>query len=157
MITGAESVFIDTNVLVFANAVEAPHHETALSTIKECRQAGIELWISQQVLREYLAVRSRQQTFVEPMDAATLVERVQYFRSAFRVAQDSREVLDKLLNVMQETNFGGKQIHDANIVATMLVHGVSHLLTNNVTDFKRFSGRIKVVPLVESPADVSEA
>jgi hypothetical protein len=46
MITDGESVFIDTNVLVFANAAEAPHHQIALSAIKKYRAKGIELWIS---------------------------------------------------------------------------------------------------------------
>jgi len=43
---------------------------------------------------------------------------------------------------------GGKQVHDANIVATMLVHGVPNLLTHNAADFKRFSHLIAVLPLV---------
>lgn len=33
----------------------------------------------------------------------------------------------------------GKQAHDANLVATMLVHGVTRLLTFNGADFKRYS------------------
>lgn len=41
----------------------------------------------------------------------------------------------------------GKQIHDANIVATMLVNGVDTLLTMNVADLQRYQGRITLVPL----------
>ena len=42
---------------------------------------------------------------------------------------------------------GGKQVHDANIVATMRVHSVPRLLTHNVRDFARFGAVIEVVPL----------
>ncbi len=41
--------------------------------------------------------------------------------------------------------FGGKQVHDANIVATMLAHGETRLLTFNGGDFHRFDSLIEVV------------
>jgi predicted nucleic acid-binding protein len=34
----------------------------------------------------------------------------------------------------------GKKTHDARLVAAMNVHGVSHILTFNTGDFKRFVG-----------------
>lgn len=40
---------------------------------------------------------------------------------------------------------GGKQVHDANIVATMLAHGERRLLTFNIRDFRRFSAHIELV------------
>jgi predicted nucleic acid-binding protein len=40
----------------------------------------------------------------------------------------------------------GKQAHDAHLVAAMLVHGVTHLLTFNTNDFKRFSEVMVVNP-----------
>ncbi len=33
----------------------------------------------------------------------------------------------------------GKQAHDTRLVAAMLVHGMTHLLTFNTSDFRRFS------------------
>jgi predicted nucleic acid-binding protein len=51
----AESVFLDTNILVYANVAEAPLHELAHASIETHYNAGIELWISRQVLREYLS------------------------------------------------------------------------------------------------------
>jgi hypothetical protein len=44
----------------------------------------------------------------------------------------------------------GKQVHDTNIVATMLTHGVNRLLTHNVADFVRFSQEITVIPMIRS-------
>lgn len=63
------------------------------------------------------------------------------------MAEDSAQVTDQLLNLIGQFPTGGKQVHDANIVATMLVHGIPALLTNNVTDFTRFSGLITILPL----------
>jgi len=42
---------------------------------------------------------------------------------------------------------GGRQVHDANIVATMQVYGITHLLTHNTDDFARFAHLITVVLL----------
>ncbi len=61
--TDAEPLFIDTNILIYANVATAPLHEQALSAIKEADQAGRPLWISRQVLREFIAARTRPQTF----------------------------------------------------------------------------------------------
>ena len=48
---------------------------------------------------------------------------------------------------MDGFEIAGKQVHDANIVATMLVHGITQVLTHNITDFARFSSLITVLPL----------
>jgi len=42
----------------------------------------------------------------------------------------------------------GRRIHDANIVATMLVSGVRRVLTHNTDDFVRFAAFIEVIPLL---------
>ena len=41
------------------------------------------------------------------------------------------------------TPVGGRQIHDANIVATMLAHGERRLLSFNGADFRRYGDRIE--------------
>jgi predicted nucleic acid-binding protein len=41
----------------------------------------------------------------------------------------------------------GRQVHDANIVATMLANGITRLLTFNVADFRRFAALISVETL----------
>jgi len=72
---------------------------------------------------------------------------VRFFQSQFRVTEDGPQVTEKLLELMEQVAIGGKQVHDANIVATMLVHGVHNLLTHNTGDFARFSQFITVLPL----------
>ena len=56
MMTGAvNQIFVDTNILIYANVAGAPLHPPALAAIQQYQQAGAELWLSRQVLREYLA------------------------------------------------------------------------------------------------------
>ena len=148
----AEPVFVDTNVLVYAHVAEAPWHQEAQEAIADREAAGAPLWISRQVLREYLVSLTRPQQFPIPPELATVVAQVQQFQQRFHVANEGPEVTTRLLALLLEVPTRGRRIHDANIVATMLVYGVRRLLTNNTDDFVRFAAFIDVIPLVPPPA-----
>ncbi len=51
----------------------------------------------------------------------------------------------------------GKQIHDANVAATALVHGVRRILTANVGDFQRFESYVEILDLAEAKAPVTDS
>ena len=51
----AEPVFVDTNVLVYVSRRSAPEHAAARAAVDRLQDGGHPLWISPQVLREYLA------------------------------------------------------------------------------------------------------
>jgi len=57
-------------------------------------------------------------------------------------------VTGKLLELIERFSVTGKQVHDANIIATMLVHDLPTLLTHNTKDFKRYHTLIDTLPLV---------
>jgi predicted nucleic acid-binding protein len=150
MTTGDDNaVFLDTNVLVYATVPESPLHLLALNTIQNLEQAGHELWISRQVLREYMATLTRPQVFTEPISTQALTAAIRSFQIRFQIAEDNLQVTERLLSLMEEIFSGGKQVHDANIVATMLVYKIPQLLTRNTNDFARFSELITVLPLQE--------
>lgn len=139
----ADSLFVDTNVLVYANVLEAPLHACALDAIHAARQAGRVLWISRQVIREYLVVMTRPQAF-ENLPRTTVLEQVHRFVAHFQVADETPAVTAHLLALMETYAIGGKQVHDANLVATMQAHHIRCLLTHNTQDFQRFGDRITV-------------
>lgn len=141
------NVFLDTNVLVNASVANALEHEAAVQAILGYTRVGRDMWISRQVLREYLATLTRGQIFGGPIPVRRLALEVEQFEQRFRVAEDNADVTARLLNLLAQVPAGGKQIHDANIVATMQTYGITHLLTHNVADFTRFSQYITVLPL----------
>ena len=59
--------------------------------------------------------------------------------------EDGAVVTDRLLSLCREVPVGGRQIHDANIVATMLAYGERRLLAFNMADFYRYENRIELV------------
>ncbi len=142
--TDAEALFIDTNILIYANVATAQLHEPALNAIKQAHRTGCPLWISRQVLREFIAARTRPQTFAQPSAPDVVIERVRYLESHFQVADDSAAVTGQLVKLMGDFRIGGKQVHDANIVATMLANDIPCLLTYNVDDFNRFDALIRI-------------
>ena len=54
-----------------------------------------------------------------------------------------------LEELCREVSLAGKQVHDANIAATMLAYGERRLLTLNERDFRRFGDRLELVPIGE--------
>jgi len=136
-------LFIDTNILVYANVIETPFHEQALAAINTAHQAGRTIWISRQVIREYLVTLTRPQVF-ENLPRATVLEQVDQFIERFQVVDDTATVSKQLVKLMSDFKIGGKQIHDANIVATMLAYDIPCLLTHNVKDFRRFGEVVRI-------------
>lgn len=83
--------------------------------------------------------------FVLPVEQVLM--QLQNILSLFRVADENTEVTTQLVSLLQKYPTGGRQIHDANIVATMLAYNIDTLLTFNVDDMKRFEEEITLVPL----------
>ncbi len=148
MMMAADPIFLDTNVLVYATVAESPWYMIASQAITIRLVAGAELWVSRQVMREYLATMTRPQTFAQPVPIPDLVGEVRRFDTYFRIAEDTNAVTSSLLDLIEQIPTRGKQVHDANIVATMRTYGINQLLTHNTADFMRFAHLITVVPLV---------
>lgn len=57
----------------------------------------------------------------------------------FVVLEDTPKIFPEWERLVVVHQVIGKQAHDARLVAAMLVHDVTHLLTFNTADFKRYS------------------
>lgn len=75
---------------------------------------------------------------------ATAIDDVQRFRTQFHIADERPSVLERLIETLLAHWVAGRQVHDANIVATMLAHGERRILTFNGADFRRFAGSIEI-------------
>ncbi len=146
--TAVDPVFADTNILVYSRIAQSSFRADALAMLSDLDAAGHPLWISRHILREYLVTMSRPGTLAVPPPMPSLIGDVRFFESKFLIAEDGPTVTSSLLHLLSSVACSGLQIHDANIVATMLAHGISKLLTHNVADFQRFSGHSSVIPLV---------
>ena len=142
-----ELVFVDTNVLVYATYDGSPMHSGALALLRAAHEGGARLCLSRQVLREFLATTTRSAADAPALLPTTAaIEDVRRFSRDFHVVEDGPQVSTQLLRLLERYPTAGRQVHDANIVATMLAHGVRRLLTYNAADFRRYAGEIVIEP-----------
>ena len=139
---------LDTNVILSATDEGRAEHRQANQIFNEWAARGTTLYASGQIMREYLAVATR------PagknglgLKQADALANVRAFRARTSLLIEDSKVADCLLGLLDEIPCGGKQVHDANVVATMLVHGIDSLVTINLADFTRFEHRIRLIPL----------
>jgi len=141
-------VMVDTNIWVFVSTTRSPLHLSAVEMIRDLRLAGMELCTSRQILREYASALTRPQRFSTAIPSSVVSGNVSKLARQLTVVEDGPHVFAEWLNLLQTHPTGGKQVHDANITATMIAHGIYHLLTDNTADFQRFSSIIAIHPLV---------
>jgi predicted nucleic acid-binding protein len=143
-----KAVLVDTNVLLSATVPLRPLHHAALLVLNDWPNQGMILATIVQVYREYLVVATR------PVEANGLgmgvedaLANVAAFQGRMRLLIDNEQVWDRLRALIASCRCLGKQIHDANLVATALAAGVPRLVTANYGDFIRFSPELEIIDL----------
>jgi len=88
---------------------------------------------------------TRPQTWGKALTLTEAITDAAAFVRRFTVLEDGPLVWHQLMELSRQYSFGGRQVHDANVVATMLAHGERRLLTFNEADLRRFTALIEVV------------
>jgi predicted nucleic acid-binding protein len=141
-----DRALVDTNVFADATDVRRQGHETAVALLER----HTSLVLCAQVAREYLVIATRP-TGVNGLGLTTeeAMANLGEFRRAARLLPEEKPLLPALLGLLRDVPCQGRLIHDAQLVATMLAHGVQRLITSNAADFSRFADRISIL----APAD----
>ncbi len=141
------SYLVDTNVLIHLVHQIDPLHSHAQRAYAFLRKQGETLCIVPQNLIEFWAVATR------PTDVnglgLTLNEAEQEFsllKRLFLLKQDTPTIFAEWEKLILEYEITGKQVHDTRLVAAMLAYNLTHILTFNIKDFKRFSQITPVDP-----------
>ena len=142
-----DRIFIDTNILVYSNLCLSPFHIKAQEQLLYFSELGTGLYLSRQVLKEYLASMTRKNELTSEIEISMIKNDIQMFLEDYYILEENNLVTSKLVELMEEFYVSGKQVHDGNIVATMITHGIKHILTHNVSDFKRYEKYINIIPL----------
>lgn len=141
-----EAIFIDTNILIYATNDESPFQAQSLGLINRMMKDGRACVISPQIIREYLVVFTRELLPNDPARAAAL-SNIEKFLEVFTLLEENQQTVARLTALVADGKSGGKQIHDANIVAVMLVHGVKRIATHNLDDFRPYTQWIDIMGL----------
>jgi len=142
----AEPVFIDTNVLVAATVETHPSHATAVALLARLIADQAPLAISHADLQGVPGgphpTAGRGPDLFRGRSLAALAR----WRSSCAVLDDDKAVLAGLLDLVRRHDAKGKQVHDANVVATMRANGIARLATFNVGDFQRYEDEVRIEP-----------
>ncbi len=129
---------VDTNVLVYATVESAPRHAEARAWMTRLQREGFRLCTTPQVYREYLVVLTRGLIFEHAFDPDEALDALSAMRLSFEEVLPASETLGTLLSLVRRYGVRGKRVHDAQIAALMLTHGVERLATYNTKDFDCF-------------------
>lgn len=147
--TMVAKVFADTNIILRAFHDDFVEHERVRTLFDRFLAEDTQIYISRQVIREYLVQATHPRTFVEPLSIESLNQHLQQITRICTVLDETERVTEHLTRLITEYPTRGKQVHDANIVATMLAYEIDTLLTLNVDDLKRFEDKIKLISLTQ--------
>ena len=138
---------VDTNILLRLVQKNSPMHLDTQRAILTLKKQGEFLCIIPQNIIEFWAVATR------PLDKNGLglsitqaEEESEKLKKIFILELDTPQIFTKWESLVIKHQVMGKQVHDARLAAAMVVHNITHLLTFNVDDFKRFSDIVVVDP-----------
>ena len=141
----ADKAFIDSNILLRALLPPSGLHQQCDNLIKSLFADAVDIWISGQVIREFLVqVTHPNTTEWPPLSTNAALSRLERFLPSLRVAGETTAVQIELRKLLREYQVMGKSIHDANIIATMLAHGIDTLYTLD-GGLGRYAERITVL------------
>jgi predicted nucleic acid-binding protein len=134
------SYLVDTNVLLRGVQKSHPMHSDAARSIDLLLRRGEAVLVIPQNLIEFWAVATRPEANNGlGLSVDETAQRIAVFKSAFVLLPDTHAIFKEWEQVVTQFQVLGKQVYDARLVAAMTVHNISHLLTFNDGDFKRFT------------------
>jgi len=134
------SYLVDTNVLL--RSVQQIHsmHESSVQAIRILLEQGKTLFIIPQNLIEFWVVATRPiEVNGLGLSVADALNQLEQLKNCFVLLPDTASIFPVWENLITKYKITGKPSHDARLVAAMIAHNLTHLLTFNTSDFKRFS------------------
>lgn len=141
------AVLIDTNIILRIAQPEHPMYANAFNALGVLRQRKEDCYLTCQNLIEFW------RTCTRPIDRNGLgmtaimaeVELTQ-LENLFSILPDVPEIYPEWRRLVVTYNVMGVNVHDARLVAAMLTHGLTNILTFNTTDFTRYTEITAVHP-----------
>jgi predicted nucleic acid-binding protein len=130
---------IDTSVLLRVANGGDPLHQLAKQATARLRPQGDFPFLTGQVMIEFWSVATRpvaNNGFA--WDPARVVTVMDSLLVRFPLLDDNADIFPNWRHLVVTHGVRGKQVHDARLVAVMLAHRLTHILTFNLADFRRY-------------------
>ncbi len=132
---------VDTNIFIRLAGRNDPLRQLALDTLRKLRSRNEVLCYTPQIISEFWNVCTRPAAARGGLDlSAEQTERkVRLIERYFVLLPDSLATFQEWRRLVVAHSLLGIAVHDAKVVASMNIHGVTNLLTLNDGDFKRYT------------------
>ena len=140
-------ILLDTNILIHGNQDASPHFSTITNRLIEFADNDEELVICPQVLYEFYAVATRPEEARGGlgMSSESALSQIKKFHANYLFINDSENLFDVWLELLQKFNSLGTSAHDTRLVAFMKSQNIEQLYTMNNRHFNRYAGIIIIV------------
>ncbi|MBD1880681.1 type II toxin-antitoxin system VapC family toxin [Coleofasciculus sp. FACHB-T130] len=138
---------LDTNVLLRSSDTNSPLQALADASVTRLLGRGNQLYITSQNIIEFWVVATRPAT-VNGLGWSVEQTRteIELILNQFPQLEETPQIFPHWFNLVTSYQLQGKRVHDARLVAVMLAHGVTHLLTFNPNDFRGINEIVVVHP-----------
>jgi predicted nucleic acid-binding protein len=139
---------IDSNVFLRVAKRNDPGRQPALEAIRKLRANNEDLCYTTQVLVEFWNVCTRPTHARGGLGLSIqMTERkARLIEKRFRLVSENMATHQEWRRLVASCSVSGVEVHDAMLAAVMKVHGITHLLTFNKDDFKRYPGIRALLP-----------
>jgi predicted nucleic acid-binding protein len=138
---------LDTTILVRIADPKSEKQGLALQAVSRLLREGHALFLCAQVIAEFWSVVTRPIEVnglgFEPTRVRAEIDRA---REQFPVLHDTPDTFYRWLTLVTDHGISGKRVHDIKLLALMLEHNLTHLLTFNPRDFPVTKGITVVDP-----------
>jgi predicted nucleic acid-binding protein len=141
------SCLVDTNVLLRLSRRSDPQHEAVGGAVSRLATQGANIYFTHQNIAELWNVMTRpvaRNGF--GLEISDVEKEVRAIETGMSLLPDNEDVYREWRRIVLQHKVLGVQVHDARLVAVMLVHKVNHILTMNLSDFDRYSGITAIPP-----------
>ncbi len=141
------SYLVDTNILLRSCQPDHPMYPIAVEAVAALLARGEKLYVAPQNIIEFWNVCTRpldkNGLGMTPKQASTEVAKIE---NLLPLKPDLPEIYQQWRKLVELYAIKGVNVHDARLVAACIVHELTHVLTINVRDFKRYREIVAVHP-----------
>ena len=146
------SFLVDTNIILRMAQPGHPMCADALNALNVLQHRREQFYLSSQNLIEFW------RTCTRPIDSnglgLTVIQtdaELLRLENLFTILPDTAEIYTEWRRLVVAYSVMGVNVHDARLVAVMLVNGLTHILTFNTRDFTRYSEITAIHPTAIMP------
>ena len=148
----AEAYLLDTNILLRLYQPNSPEFSSIRRAVHSLHRANAALYYLSQNIIEFWNVSTRptaQNGYgLSPAETDEVARQIE---KAFILLPDVEAIHNEWRRLVFAYGVSGTKVHDARIVAAMIVHGVRQILTLDGRDFERYT-EIEIVTPKNIPA-----